>query len=79
MSEEPVSRVYKPLGRMLRDNFLGGIFWALGTTLGFALIIVVVGFAFRSLGGVPLIGNWIAGIVESTNEVLEQKGSLQIK
>ena len=48
----------------------------MGTTVGFAIVIVVVTFALKALGGVPLIGGWIAVIIEATNQVLEARKSL---
>ncbi|HBL51627.1 MAG: hypothetical protein A3D24_00300 [Candidatus Blackburnbacteria bacterium RIFCSPHIGHO2_02_FULL_39_13] len=73
---QPTEGIHRPVKQMLWHNFWGGIFWALGTTVGFAIVIVVVTFALKALGGVPLIGGWIAVIIEATNQVLEARKSL---
>jgi membrane protein insertase Oxa1/YidC/SpoIIIJ len=39
-------------------GFMVGIFYALGATFGFALLIAVVTFLVKILGGLPVVGNW---------------------
>jgi hypothetical protein len=63
-------------GKILLKSFVGGIGWAVGVTLGFALLAYFLGFLFHRLGGIPLIGNWLAGLVEATNQALEVKKAL---
>lgn len=57
----------------LLDGFVRGIGWAFGVTLGFVLVSTVVVYIFRALGGLPLIGDFIATVVEETNKQLLQK------
>ncbi len=57
-------------------NFIGGIGWALGVTLGFALLIYVLGFTLGKLGGLPLIGDWLARLIEAANQALETRKAL---
>ena len=59
-----------------RDGFIGGIGWAFGVTIGFVIISALLVVIFRSLGGLPLIGTWIASIVESTQEQLLRRTPL---
>lgn len=54
-------------------NFLGGIGWATGVTIGFALFISFLGYLFNRAGGLPLIGDWFARLIEVTNQALEAK------
>ena len=70
---EPIEKVYRPLSKMLRDNFLGGISWALGATVGLAVIVGLVTFILNLLGGLPIVGGFFADIVESTNQALDSK------
>ena len=70
---EPVERVYRPLHKMVRDNFIGGIAWALGATLGIALIAAILGILVNVLGGVPFIGEKLADIVSATNHALKNR------
>ena len=54
-------------------SFVGGIGWAIGATLGFALLISILGFIISKLGGLPLIGNWFANLIEVINQALETR------
>lgn len=58
----------KVLGPRVRDtlfhNFLGGIAWSLGLTFGFSLLIFIASLILSSLGGLPFIGDWFAGLME---------------
>lgn len=53
-------------------GFLSGLGWMLGATLGFA----VLGVILKWLGGLPVIGSFIATLVELTNQALETKKTL---
>jgi hypothetical protein len=55
---------------LLRDGFIRGIGWAFGVTLGFVIVSTLLVFIFKALGGLPLIGIWIASIVEATQAQL---------
>lgn len=57
-------------------NIVGGIGWAIGATVGFALLISILGFILSQLGGLPLVGGWFARIIEVTNKALEAKKAL---
>lgn len=57
-------------------NFIGGISWALGVTLGFALLIYILGLILGRLGGLPLVGDWFARLIEVTNNALEARKAL---
>jgi hypothetical protein len=46
------------------NNFLGGLSWALGVTVGLAVIISVLGLILRHVNLIPFFGNFIGGIIE---------------
>ena len=56
--------------RLFKKNVWSGFAWAIGVTVGFAFISTVVVLILGMLGGVPLIGGFIATIVEATNSAL---------
>jgi hypothetical protein len=57
---------------LVRRGFVSGVGWAFGATLGFAVISTILVFVLRQLGGIPLVGGWIALIVQSTLDQLVQ-------
>lgn len=74
---EPKERIYRSLKKMLYHNFLGGIAWGLGATIGFAFVITLLTFLLNQIGGLPLVGEWIANIVDATNRSLQARQVLQ--
>src|SRR3989344_6623030 len=61
---------YIPYNELLKEGFFAGLGWAAGVTIGFVLISSLAVFILRSLGGLPLIGSWLASIVEETQQQL---------
>lgn len=64
------------LWRTLKKGFVRGTGWALGATFGFAIIVAVLGFLLQVLGGLPVVGNWFAQIIEATNKAIEARKAL---
>ena len=60
----------KSYGRLFKKGVIRGIGWAFGVTIGFAIISTVLVVVLRGLGGLPLIGDWLASVVEVTQESL---------
>lgn len=60
-------------GDLFAHGVFAGIGWAVGVTIGFVLISVVLVFVLRSLGGLPIVGKWIAAIVEATADQLAKR------
>lgn len=46
------------------NNFLGGIAWALGATVGLAIVFAILGFVLANVNLIPFVGNFVADIVE---------------
>lgn len=57
----------------IKQGFLTGLGWSLGVTVGFAIVSTIIINVVRAGGGLPLIGNFFASIVEVT------QGSLEIR
>lgn len=51
---------------LFRRGFIAGLGWSLGATVGVVVISTVVVWILNILGGLPLVGNFIANIVEET-------------
>lgn len=61
---EKHEQVHRSKKDIILNNFLGGVAWAFGTVFGFAIIAVIIGYLFRNVNLVPLIGNFVAGVTE---------------
>lgn len=62
---ESVKRSFKDI---IFNNFVGGIAWGLGATVGVSIIIAVLSLILRNINLVPFIGNFVSQI---TNYVLQ--------
>lgn len=59
--------------KTFKRSIIGGIGWAIGVTFGFALISILIVGLFDKAGGVPLVGNWIAQVVDETLQNLQNR------
>lgn len=61
---EPHERVYRTKKRIMIDNFVGGIAWGLGATIGLAIVFTLLGLILNNIGVVPILGEFILNINE---------------
>lgn len=54
---------------MIVNNFIGGISWAIGATIGLAIVIMLLGFVTKNVGLVPVVGDFIVEVNKYTSEV----------
>lgn len=59
------TRIHISTWRMVMNNFLGGLFWGLGTVLGATLVVGIVIIILGQLNSVPIIGDFFSGILQS--------------
>lgn len=62
---EEVHKKISKLELFMRGLY-SGVGWAFGVTIGFVIVSTIVVFVLQSLGGLPIIGSWVADIVEET-------------
>lgn len=55
------------------NNFLGGMAWALGATVGLAIIVTILGFILKNINLVPVIGNFVADVI---NFIIDKRPNL---
>jgi len=53
-----------PLRRIFINNFIGGVAWGLGATVGAAILLAILGFVFSQINLVPVVGSFVSQIVE---------------
>lgn len=46
------------------NNFLGGIFWALGVTIGFSLLIALLSLISNYINVIPIVGKFVSDIID---------------
>ena len=61
---EPHEKVYRSKSSIIINNFIGGLSWAVGATIGIALIVALLTFIIRNVNLVPVIGNFISDVIK---------------
>ena len=61
---EPQNRVNTPLKVIMIRNFLGGIAWAVGITIGFSLFVAALKFLGNYIDLIPVVGTFISDIID---------------
>ncbi|HUD09550.1 MAG TPA: DUF5665 domain-containing protein [Patescibacteria group bacterium] len=46
------------------NNLLGGIAWALGVTIGLALIVAILTLILKNINLIPVVGNFVADVIK---------------
>lgn len=73
MSEEKHEHVRKGLKQILINNFIGGIAWGLGATVGGTIILALLGYLLSRINLVPIVGVFATQI---TDFVLQNSSNL---
>ena len=55
------------------NNFIGGLAWAVGATVGLAIIVAILGLILQNINLVPFVGNFIADII---NFIIDKRPDL---
>jgi hypothetical protein len=58
---------------LFKQGFIRGISWAFGATVGFIIISTIAVFVLQQLGGLPIVGNFIASVVQATLDQLVKR------
>jgi hypothetical protein len=58
---------------LFKEGLYSGIGWSVGVTLGFAAVSTVIVFVLGNLGGLPIVGGFLADIVDATTAQLQVK------
>ncbi len=65
--------LHKNKKEIIINNFIGGIAWAVGATIGLAIIVAILGLILRNINLVPFVGNFIADII---NFIIDKRPDL---
>ena len=50
--------------QILIDNFLGGIAWGLGASIGVSIILALLGFIASKINLIPVVGTFVGNILD---------------
>jgi hypothetical protein len=72
---EPVQKIKvelysEEIRKLIKNGFYTGLGWAAGVTIGFALVSTIVVVVLNRLGGIPIVGGFLAEIVSATTDQL---------
>jgi Na+-translocating ferredoxin:NAD+ oxidoreductase RnfA subunit len=63
-SRQPYERSSKlSRNEIIFNNFLGGIAWALGATIGLSLIFIILGHLAKEVNLVPVVGSFVSQVI----------------
>lgn len=65
--------IKESLKKAFLRGFLSGLGWMIGATIGFALLLTLLTLILNWAGGLPVVGEILANIIEATNRALEAK------
>jgi hypothetical protein len=52
------------LHEIIANNFIGGVFWALGATIGLAIIFSLLTIISKNIDLVPVIGSFVSDVID---------------
>lgn len=73
---EQHEQIHKNLRQIFLNNLIGGIAWAFGATIGFSIIIALLGLLLKNVNFIPVFGNFISDLI---NFIISKNSNLLIK
>lgn len=70
---DPHEKVNRNKKEIFINNFIGGIAWAIGATIGIALIFAALTFIVTRVNLVPIVGQFVTDVIK---EVLQKNPQL---
>ena len=61
---QPYENVHHSRKAIFFNNFIGGIGWSFGATLGFSILITLLGFLASKINIIPFFGTFAADIFD---------------
>lgn len=55
--------IHKTRKHIFLNNFLGGVAWGLGATVGVSIFFAILGFLISKVNLIPFVGNFVSGVV----------------
>ncbi len=65
---EKYNQVKENRNRIFVNNFIGGVAWALGATIGFTVLIAILTTVLKYVNLVPYVGNFVIEVQKFITE-----------
>lgn len=63
MSENKYDLVTKSRKTIITNNFLGGLAWGVGVTLGLTILFGIIAFVSSHINFVPIVGEFVSKVL----------------
>jgi len=73
MSEEKHLNIHKSRKQIFTNNFIGGLAWGIGVTLGLSIFVAALAFIGSKINLVPVVGDFVSNVI---NYILLNSASL---
>lgn len=61
---EKHEQIHKTRREIFWNNFLGGVAWGLGATVGVSIFFAILGFVLSQLDLVPFVGSFVSQVAD---------------
>ncbi|KKQ95136.1 MAG: hypothetical protein A3C27_00665 [Candidatus Levybacteria bacterium RIFCSPHIGHO2_02_FULL_39_36] len=60
---EPHEKIERTKRQIFINNFIGGIAWGLGATIGLAIVLTTLGLVVSKVNLIPVVGTFVSNIL----------------
>lgn len=76
LSMEKQEHIHKSKKEIFLNNFLGGVAWGLGATVGVSIFFAFMAFLVNKVNLIPFVGNFVTEVIKY---ILQNNPNLLIK
>ena len=73
---EKHEQIHNTKRQIFFNNFLGGVAWGLGATVGVSIFFAILAFLFSKINLIPFVGDFVTGVI---GYILQNNPNLLIK